>query len=89
FLSAGQRCTCARRILVPRGAFGDRFLERFADVASRITADVYDADPQPVMGAVISARAASRLVAAQAKLLVLGAAPIIEMRQGDPALGFV
>ncbi|AIO86312.1 succinylglutamic semialdehyde dehydrogenase [Burkholderia pseudomallei] len=89
FLSAGQRCTCARRILVPRGAFGDRFLERFADVASRITADVYDADPQPFMGAVISARAASRLVAAQAKLLELGAAPIIEMRQRDPALGFV
>lgn len=89
FLSAGQRCTCARRILVPRGAFGDRFLERFADVASRITADVYDADPQPFMGAVISARAASRLVAAQAKLLELGAAPIIEMRQRDPVLGFV
>lgn len=74
---------------MPRGAFGDRFLERFADVASRITADVYDADPQPFMGAVISARAASRLVAAQAKLLELGAAPIIEMRQRDPALGFV
>ena len=25
FLSAGQRCTCARRIFVPNDAFGDRF----------------------------------------------------------------
>ncbi|KVD77918.1 N-succinylglutamate 5-semialdehyde dehydrogenase [Burkholderia sp. ABCPW 14] len=89
FLSAGQRCTCARRILVPQGAFGDRFLARFADVTSKITADVYDADPQPFMGAVISARAAARLVAAQARLVELGAVPIIEMKQRDPALGFV
>ncbi|AOJ01397.1 MULTISPECIES: succinylglutamate-semialdehyde dehydrogenase [Burkholderia] len=89
FLSAGQRCTCARRILVPQGAFGDRFLTRFADVASKITADVYDADPQPFMGAVISARAAARLVAAQARLVELGAVPIIEMKQRDSALGFV
>ncbi|AJY30727.1 succinylglutamate-semialdehyde dehydrogenase [Burkholderia thailandensis 34] len=89
FLSAGQRCTCARRILVPRGAFGDRFVARLADVASKITADVFDADPQPFMGAVISARAASRLVAAQARLVGLGASPIIEMKQRDPALGFV
>ncbi|AJX32827.1 succinylglutamate-semialdehyde dehydrogenase [Burkholderia oklahomensis] len=89
FLSAGQRCTCARRILVPQGAFGDRFLARFADVTSKITADVYDADPQPFMGAVISARAAARLVAAQARLVELGAVPIVEMKQRDPALGFV
>jgi acyl-CoA reductase-like NAD-dependent aldehyde dehydrogenase len=25
FLSAGQRCTCARRIFVPQGAHGERF----------------------------------------------------------------
>ncbi|MFY3758433.1 aldehyde dehydrogenase family protein, partial [Escherichia coli] len=27
FISAGQRCTCARRILVKRGAQGDAFIE--------------------------------------------------------------
>ncbi|WP_323122196.1 succinylglutamate-semialdehyde dehydrogenase [Burkholderia alba] len=89
FLSAGQRCTCARRILVPRGAYGDRFVARLADVTSKIEAGVYDADPQPFMGAVISARAAARLVAAQAQLLERGATPIVEMAQRDPQLGFV
>ncbi|KVE34098.1 succinylglutamate-semialdehyde dehydrogenase [Burkholderia sp. TSV86] len=89
FLSAGQRCTCARRILVPRGAFGDRFIARFADVTAKIRADVYDADPQPFMGAVISARAAARLVQAQARLVALGAKPVIEMKQRDGELGFV
>src|SRR3546814_13927838 len=28
FISAGQRCTCARRLLVPEGAWGDALLAR-------------------------------------------------------------
>lgn len=89
YLSAGQRCTCARRIFVPRGAFGDRFVERFAEVGSRLAYGAYDAEPQPFMGAVITARAAARLVAAQARLVAAGARPLIEMVQREPHLGFV
>ncbi len=89
FLSAGQRCTCARRIFVPEGARGERFLARFAEVTRAIAADRFDADPQPFMGAVISARAAARLVDAQASLVAAGAVPIVPMAQRDPTLGFV
>jgi succinylglutamic semialdehyde dehydrogenase len=89
FLSAGQRCTCARRILVPSGAFGDRFLARFVEVSERITVGEYDADPQPFMGAVISARAAAKLVAAQSMLLERGARALLPMTQRDASLGFV
>jgi succinylglutamic semialdehyde dehydrogenase len=89
FLSAGQRCTCARRIFVPQGEFGERFLARFAEVTSRIVYGLYDAEPQPFMGAVISARAAAKLVAAQERLVAAGARPLIAMTQRDPALGFV
>jgi succinylglutamic semialdehyde dehydrogenase len=89
FLSAGQRCTCARRILVPKGAFGERFLARLTEVSSRITYGRYDAEPQPFMGAVVSARAAARLVQAQSRLLASGARSLLEMTQRDPQLGFV
>ncbi|MDE1184573.1 succinylglutamate-semialdehyde dehydrogenase [Paraburkholderia sp.] len=89
FLSAGQRCTCARRIFVPEDASGDRFVERFTDVTSRIAVGEYDADPQPFMGAVISARAAARLVAAQQRLLDGGARALLTMTQRDAQLGFV
>ncbi len=89
FLSAGQRCTCARRILVPRGAFGDRFVERLTEVSARIAVGLYDADPQPFMGAVVSARAAARLVDAQRRLLAAGAQALLAMEQRDPQLGFV
>ncbi|WP_027796470.1 succinylglutamate-semialdehyde dehydrogenase [Paraburkholderia acidipaludis] len=89
FLSAGQRCTCARRILVPTGAFGDRFLARFVEVSERIAVGEYDADPQPFMGAVISARAAAKLVSAQGMLIGRGARALLPMTQRDPSLGFV
>ena len=36
FLSAGQRCTCARRIFVPEGADGERFLARLVEVTARV-----------------------------------------------------
>jgi succinylglutamic semialdehyde dehydrogenase len=89
FLSAGQRCTCARRILVPSDAFGERFIARLVDVTSRIRVGAYDADPQPYMGAVITARAAARLLDAQTRLVGGGARTLLPMRQSDPALGFV
>ncbi|MFP3554419.1 succinylglutamate-semialdehyde dehydrogenase [Paraburkholderia sp. SIMBA_049] len=89
FLSAGQRCTCARRIFVPNDAFGDQFLARLVEVSSRIAVGEYNADPQPYMGAVISARAAARLVEAQERLIADGAKPLLKMEQRDPKLGFV
>jgi len=89
FLSAGQRCTCARRIFVPSDAFGERFLKRLVEVSARIAVGEYDADPQPFMGAVISARAAAKLVAAQSMLLERGARALLPMAQRDLSLGFV
>ncbi|WP_109484170.1 succinylglutamate-semialdehyde dehydrogenase [Paraburkholderia sp. C35] len=89
FLSAGQRCTCARRIFVPNDAFGDQFLARVVEVSSRIPVGEYNADPQPFMGAVMSARAASRLVEAQTRLIADGAKTLLKMEQRDSKLGFV
>ncbi|SAL75604.1 succinylglutamic semialdehyde dehydrogenase [Caballeronia arvi] len=89
FLSAGQRCTCARRLFVPDDAFGERFMQRFVDVSANIRVGKHDDEPQPYMGAVISARAAARLVDAQARLIEAGAKPLLEMKQRAANLGFV
>src|SRR5471032_3041288 len=89
YLSAGQRCTCARRLFVPDNAFGERFTERLIDVTSKIQTGAFDADPQPFMGAVISARAAAKLVQAQAQLIEAGGKPLLEMTQRSAQLGFV
>lgn len=81
FVSAGQRCTCARRLLVPKGSAGDQFIDRLADVASRLKVDTYDANDQPFMGALISMGAAKSLLNAQQTLLQLGGKAILSLQQ--------
>lgn len=84
FLSAGQRCTCARRLLVPKGRKGDEFIDRLVEVAARIHVGEFDAQPQPYMGAVISPEAAEKLLAGQSELLEKGARPLLEMKRLQP-----
>jgi len=84
FISAGQRCTCARRLIVPRSAEGDAFLARLVDVASRLKVGRWDDADQPFMGAVVSLQAADQLLAAQTALVAQGAVPLLEMRRLEP-----
>jgi succinylglutamic semialdehyde dehydrogenase len=88
FISAGQRCTCARRLLVPRGEVGDALLARLVAVTAKLTVGKFDAEPQPFMGAVVSRAAAEQLLAAQAALLALGGKALLAMRRlaADTAL---
>ncbi|WP_448584925.1 succinylglutamate-semialdehyde dehydrogenase [Thermaurantiacus sp.] len=60
FLSAGQRCTCARRLIVGEGAHRP-LLERILALVEGLRIDAPFADPPPFMGPVIDERAARRL----------------------------
>ena len=80
FISAGQRCTCARRLLVPAGAKGDALLKRLLEVSARLTPGAFDAEPPPFMGAVINRAAAQKLLGAQAALLARGAKSLLQMK---------
>lgn len=88
FISAGQRCTCARRLLVPQGAWGDALVQRLVEVSRSISVGAFDQQPAPFMGSVISLQAARALMAAQAELVGKGAVALLEMTQpqGDAAL---
>lgn len=79
FLSAGQRCTCARRLMVPNGDKGDEFLSRLVTAASQLTVGGYDDKEQPFMGAVVSLTAADNMVRAWDHLLELGGKPLLEL----------
>lgn len=81
FISAGQRCTCARRLLVPVGAWGDALLARLVAVAASIQVGAFDAQPPPFMGSVISLDAARHLLKAQEHLIAQGATPLLAMSQ--------
>nr|WP_315406910.1 succinylglutamate-semialdehyde dehydrogenase [uncultured Pseudomonas sp.] len=88
FISAGQRCTCARRLLVPQGEWGDTLLARLVAVSRNISVGAFDQQPAPFMGSVISLGAARALLDAQAQLLTSGAQSLLPMTQpqADAAL---
>ena len=88
FISAGQRCTCARRLLVPQGEWGDALLARLVEVVGQIKVGRFDEQPAPFMGSVISLQAAAQLMQAQQDLLAGGATALLAMTQpqADAAL---
>ncbi len=89
FVSAGQRCTCARRLVVQDTPAGAAFVARLVDVASRLGIGASDAQPQPFMGPVVSAAVAARLVQAQADMVAKGGKTLLQMRHLDANSGFV
>ncbi len=89
YLSSGQRCTCARRLFVPRGAQGDRLLTSLAASVAQIQIGRWDADPQPFMGPLISVRAADQLLAAQTQLIAQGAEAMVTMKRLPDGAAFV
>ncbi|MBD8530947.1 MULTISPECIES: succinylglutamate-semialdehyde dehydrogenase [unclassified Massilia] len=89
FISAGQRCTCARRLVVQDNEQGQRFIERLVEVAAKLQVGASKAEPQPFMGPVVSSTVAARLVQAQAEMEAKGGKVLLQMRQLDPNAGFV
>lgn len=81
FLTAGQRCTCARRLIAPSGAAGDAFIDQLRAMTERIRVGAHTDDPEPFMGPVISRGAADSLLAAQSTLQREGGRTILEMRR--------
>lgn len=84
FISAGQRCTCARRLLVREGAAGDAFIARLLDVTMQIRTGGWNDEPQPFIGGVISDAAARNMLKAQDSLMALGGKPLLLMTRPDP-----
>ena len=80
FITAGQRCSCARRLILPTGPAGDVVLERLVEMTSGIRVGGFRERPEPFMGPVISDAAAERLLAAKAKLVARGGREVMEMR---------
>lgn len=88
YLSAGQRCTCARRLIVRDGAEGP-LLDRVTALIDRILVGAPFDEPQPFMGPVIGNRAADGLVAGAAALLAKGARIVRPLTRRDPERPFL
>lgn len=58
FITTGQRCSCARRLIVPDDAFGKAVIAATAGLAERLSIGAWNGEGEAFMGPLISARAA-------------------------------
>jgi len=89
FISAGQRCSCARRLIVEDSPAGAAFLRRLVEVAGTINVGKPEQQPPPFMGPVVSAAAAQKLLQAQADLLRRGGRSLLPMTPLVDNTGFL
>ncbi|QSX36630.1 succinylglutamate-semialdehyde dehydrogenase [Shewanella sedimentimangrovi] len=89
YISSGQRCTCARRLYVEKGAAGDALLKQLTEAVKKIQVGPWNAEPQPFMGSMISEAAAKGMVAAQRNLQNLGGVSLVELKHLKEGTGLV
>jgi succinylglutamic semialdehyde dehydrogenase len=85
FVTTGQRCSCARRLILPEGPEGDAIVAAVAGLTERLSIGPWDAPEEPYMGPLISARAARHAEAQVRALVELGARPIRHFGRLDGA----
>ena len=81
FITSGQRCSAARRLIVPSNNFGQSFLDRLVRCTSRIHVGKPDETPQPYMGPVRLSSLVERLLNEQENLISHGAIPLLKCKQ--------
>ncbi|HLO20181.1 MAG TPA: succinylglutamate-semialdehyde dehydrogenase [Sphingomicrobium sp.] len=75
YLTAGQRCTAARRLIIEDGEEGP-LIEAITSLTDRLIVDHPFADPQPFMGPVIDNAAADHVQEQWLNLMMKGAKPL-------------
>lgn len=83
FATTGQRCTCARRLIVHR-SLGSTFVEALVERAKSLTIGAGDADPQPFMGPLVGAAARDAVLAFVDRRDREGARVLLRPRAAEP-----
>ena len=78
YLSAGQRCTAARRLIVEDGAH-DELLDAVQSLIGRIIVDQPFADPPPFMGPVVDNASADHVQEQWLELMMKGGKPLVRL----------
>lgn len=72
FITTGQRCSCARRLIVAEGARGDGFVDALVAQADGLRIGAWNETPDPFMGPLISKAAADAARARVGALAAMG-----------------
>jgi succinylglutamic semialdehyde dehydrogenase len=73
FITAGQRCSCARRLILVRGGQSEALVGKVLKLMGNLRVGFWTDEPEPFMGPVIDLGAAEGILLAQKKLIDGGA----------------
>lgn len=88
FLTTGQRCSCARRVILPEGAFGDAVVDGIVDRAKGLKIGAWNKE-DIFMGPLVSEQAAANATEFQANLSRKGGKSLRRLKRMDRGGGFV
>jgi len=80
FITSGQRCTCARRLILPKGHLGDAVIDALLARIDDVKMGQWD-EENIFMGPVVSQEAAQAAIAFEAKLKAAGGRQIRALEQ--------
>lgn len=89
YLTAGQRCTSARRLICVESSDLKDFLSRLEESIKKIAVGTFRDNPEPFMGPVINNIAADKLLSAQESLIQAGGKPLLELKRIKQNLPFL
>lgn len=72
FITTGQRCSCARRLIVPTGRTGNAIVEAVGAMAARLPIAAWDEPGEAFMGPLVSDQAAAAAHQAVGRLIAQG-----------------
>ena len=88
YLTTGQRCSCARRIILPNDDFGEKVIEAIEAIAGTIVASAWN-EEKAQMGPLVSEQAAISALNFQEKRCRQGAKLIKPIERLERGFGFV
>jgi len=83
FITSGQRCTCARRLILVESASANELLEMLVRAVEKIKVGKYTDRPEPFMGSVISQKAAEHIFTSWKMLVKNGGKALCAMKKLD------
>lgn len=89
YITAGQRCSCARRLIVIENETSKEFVSLLIKRAKELIIAPYTLIPEPYMGPVVNVHAANKIMQQYSSLVELGAKVLMPMKQleeGGPYL---
>lgn len=89
FITTGQRCSCARRIILPKDNFGNMVIDAVVSKVKTMRIGAWNDEAEPFIGPLISAHMAMNMLDFQNNLISLGGKSIIGAKILDRGSAFV